>query len=322
MAIVLIAAAVLGVQYFLLESHDGPEETVPGEELVFRSPEGLMMGEDGTLYVADSGLHTILTLAAGEADWVAGVALPQVGGIIPGAYSDGSATQALFNGPTGMVSWLGGIVISDTGNNRLRFLKDSTVQTLAGTGVQGCENGDVNSATFNQPRGLAVGSDGALYVADSGNGNIRRVTDDGMVETVVSGLSYPSDICWEGDRLYIADTGAHAILCWDGEQVQMFAGQTQGETLEDNAGFVDGNLDQAAFCAPSGVLVREGKIYVADTGNSAVRCIADGQVETLTSFQGTGGELWPAAPTGLAWADGILYVADPFAGIVFTLPAE
>ncbi len=123
MAIVLIAAAVLGVQYFLLESHDGPEETVPGEELVFRSPEGLMMGEDGTLYVADSGLHTILTLAAGEADRVAGVALPQVGGIIPGAYSDGSATQALFNGPTGMVSWLGGIVISDTGNNRLRFLK-------------------------------------------------------------------------------------------------------------------------------------------------------------------------------------------------------
>lgn len=321
--VIALIAAALGIGNFLLYSgEESVEAASTGEELVFRSPEGLLMGEDGTLYVADSGLHTILTLAGGEADRVAGSALPQVGGIIPGAYSDGSASQALFNGPTGMASWLGGIVISDTGNNRLRFLKEDTVQTLAGTGVPGCENGDANSATFNQPRGLAVGSDGALYVADSGNGNIRRVTQDGLVETVVSGLSCPSSICWEDDRLYIADTGAHTILCWDGEEVQVFAGQTQGETLEDNAGFADGSLDQAAFCAPSGILAREGKIYVADTGNSAVRCIAAGQVETLTSFQGTGGELWPAAPTGLAWANGILYVADPFAGIVFTLPSE
>ena len=323
LAVILIAAVGLGVQMFLL----GPEEEpVPieglEEELAFRAPEGLLMGEDGTLYVADSGLHTILTLANGEADQVAGSTLPQVGGVIPGAYNDGAAQQALFNQPSGMTSWLGGIAISDTGNNRLRLLKDGAVQTLAGTGVQGCENGDANSATFYQPKGLAVGSDGALYVADSGNGTIRRVTTDGTVETVLSGLESPSGICWDGDILYIADAGAHAILSWNGEEVQVFAGQTQGETLDDNAGFADGSLEEAAFCAPSGVLARNGKVYVADTGNSAVRCISEGKVETLTSFQGTGGELWPAAPTGLAWAEGVLYVADPFAGIVFTLPAE
>lgn len=298
------------------------QTTTPKGTLAFRSPQGILMTEEGRLYVADSGLHTILELSEGEADRVAGSVLSQIGGIIPGAYGDGAAAESLFNQPSAMAEWLGGIVISDTGNDRLRLLKDGVVQTLAGTGVQGCENGDANNATFYNPQGLAVGGDGALYLADSGNGCIRKITTEGMVETVLSGLNSPYGICWDGDILYIADAGANQILSWDGQELKVAAGLTGGEKPEDNAGFADGPADQAAFSSPTAVLMQGDTLYVADTGNSAVRCIEKGEVKTLISFQGTGGELWPAAPSGLAWAEGVLYVADSFAGIVFTLPAE
>lgn len=314
--LVALSAAAMVV---LLPQPSQPVETQG--ELPFRAPQGLLITEDGNLYVSDSGQHTILLLSEGQADRVAGSILPQVGGIVPGAYSDGTAEESLFNQPSAMVEWLGGIVISDTGNNCLRFLKDGTVQTLAGTGVQGCENGDTNSATFYHPQGLAVGPDGALYLADSGNGCIRKITDQGMVETVLWGLGAPYGISWSGDVLYIADAERNQILSWDGQEVTVYAGLTGGETTEENAGFADGPADQAAFCSPTAILAQGDTLYVADTGNSAVRCIEKGEVKTLASFQGTGGELWPASPAGLAWEKGKLYVADPFAGVVFILDA-
>lgn len=315
-----LAAALLLLAAILAALWLWPRQAARGEELVFRAPEGLLLAQDGTLYVADSGLHTILTLADGHADQVAGHVLPQVGSVVPGAYNDGAAAQSLFNEPVAMALWLDGIVISDAGNDRLRFLSGGKVQTLAGTGEKGCEDGGVNDASFNEPRGLAVGPDGALYVADSGSGRVRRVTPGGSVETVLEGLEAPFGLCWDGGALYIADAGAHQILRWDGESLTVFAGRAQGVTAEDNAGFADGDAAEAAFCAPRAVLACDGVVYVADAGNSAVRRIRDGQVETLAAFEGTGGELWPAEPSGLALAGDTLYVADPFAGVVFALP--
>lgn len=313
-AVVAITIALIVIAWWYQSQEDKEQE-----ELAFRSPTGLLMTDEGTLYVSDGGLHVVLTLSGIRADQVAGRILPQVGGSIPGAYSDGTAAEALFNEPSAMAEWLDGIVISDTGNNRLRFLKNGVVQTLAGTGVQGCENGNANDATFYKPKGLSVGEDGALYVADSGNGCIRRISENGSVETVLTGLNTPSGLCWDGGVLYIADAGLNQILCWDEETLTVLAGLASGVYPEDNAGFEDGEAENASFRAPQAVLAKDGTVYVADTGNSAVRKICDGKVETLASFDGTGGELWPAAPSDLAWVNGTLYVADSFAGIVFTV---
>ena len=289
------------------------------EEIVLLEPAGILAARDGSLYVADEGANQIIRVNGETKELVAGYALPvDAHGRATGGYRDGAWDEAVFNRPFALVEWNGGIAVSDSGNHCIRFIEqEETVRTLAGTGEAGCQNGYAGEATFFEPKGLAVGQDGCLYVADSGNGVLRRISKNGQVDTLVEGLDTPIGLCSDGDALYITDAGTNQILRWtEAEGLTVVAGAAY---RDEERSLEDGVAEAAVFSKPMGVACRDGVLYVSDTGFSAVRRIRDGQVDTLSIYGGTGTNLWPGQPAGLIATEGTLYVADPFSGVLFSL---
>jgi hypothetical protein len=177
------------------------------------------------------------------------------------------------------------------------------------------------SATFHSPTGLAVGDDGSLYIADTGNDAIRKLSRSGMVSTFAKGLSAPTGLCWHGGALYVAETGRSRILRLVGKgRVEVVAGvsESAGDAGEYYGGFANGAAASARFDHPQGVAVgADGSVYVADTVNAAVRVIRNGRVYTLT--QSADGLSGATMPRGLVLQGNALYVTDMFAGNVLQL---
>ncbi len=196
----------------------------PGSTATFSSPKGIAQDTAGNLYVADSLNHTIRKISPdGAVSTLAGTAGSSGG-------SDGIGGTARFNRPTGVeVDANGYVYVADTTNNLIRKIApDGTVTTLAGlVGVSGTQDGAGADALFNQPGGLALDGGSNLFVADTGNSTIRRITPAGVVSTLaglpgIAGLkdgvgadawfNQPLDLCLGADgALYVADTGNAAI---------------------------------------------------------------------------------------------------------------
>jgi len=164
---------------------------------------------------------------------------------------------------------------------------------------------------FNHPTGLAADGEGNLYVSDTFSGTVRKITPKGGVSTVVKDLSEPTGLCWKDGALYIAETGANRIVKLQDGKVVIVAGS--GE-----ATLTDGKTEQAAFSGPQGVAIGDdGNIYVADTGNGAIRKIKDGQVTTLAARDMAQANFGLTAPVGLLVQGDRLYICDSFARKVF-----
>jgi len=143
-------------------------------------PRGLAMLPDGRIALSDEQ-HDIISLLdplSGDIEGIAG-AIDQ-----PGHVNAGGAS-ARFTTPYGIVVLPDGdLAVADEGNHMIRRVSlDGLVSDYAGTGVAGNDDGDVAIATFDQPRGLAIGPDGALYVSDVGSRLIRRIFN-GHVTTI------------------------------------------------------------------------------------------------------------------------------------------
>lgn len=149
-----------------------------GAAAAFHTPSALALDHAGNLYVADTGNHAIRKVAPD------GGVTTLAGGGEPG-YLDGVGRAARFNGPVGIAVDDAGIVyVADTYNDRIRRIgPDGAVSTLAGSGVPMLLDGAALQAGFDTPSALAVGRDGAIYVADTGNHALRRIKD-GMVDTL------------------------------------------------------------------------------------------------------------------------------------------
>jgi probable HAF family extracellular repeat protein len=97
---------------------------------------------------------------------------------------DGPATSAGLNSPTGVVAdGLGNIYFADSGNNRIREISNDIITTVAGGGASLGDNGPATSPQLNSPNGVAIDSAGSLYIADTGNNRIRKVSN-GVITTV------------------------------------------------------------------------------------------------------------------------------------------
>lgn len=212
-------------------------------------------------------------------------------------YADGAAREARFADPFGLaVGPDGGVYVADAGEaNRIRKVSpEGVVTTLAG-GREGFADGAGEAAAFNTPSALALDAAGNLYVADTGNNRVRKVTPEGVVTTLagegVAGFAdgpaaqsrFDSPVGVAVDRdgnVYVADTYNDRVrlITKDGS-VKTLAGS--GAT-----GNADGPSASASFDTPCGVAVNEaGEVYVADTGNDRLRRITkDGQVSTLNLF--------------------------------------
>ncbi len=130
------------------------------------------------------------------------------------AGDSGTRTEALLDFPEDVeVTSDGTFYIADTYNNVIRKVSPAgTVSTYAGTGEYGNKDGTATTATFALPRGLAFDGSGNLYVADSANNRIRKISPSGAVSTLVrTGLANPQGVVVNGSTLYIADTDGNAI---------------------------------------------------------------------------------------------------------------
>src|ERR1700752_1590127 len=226
--------------------------------------------------------------------------------------------QSGFSDPFGVaVAKDGTIYVADAGeSNRIRKISpDGNVTTLAG-GKEGFADGVGPAASFNTPSALALGPGGNLFVADTGNNRIRKITPEGQVSTVAGDgtagyVDGPLDKAQfngpiglavsEGGDIYVADTYNDVIrmITTEGEVTTVAGGGTPG--------FADGEQKVALFDTPSGIIVTDSSIIVADTGNRRLRKVsAEGSVTTLSI---SGEEI--SRPIGLALShDHFLYVTE------------
>src|ERR1700752_3928000 len=226
--------------------------------------------------------------------------------------------QSGFSDPFGVaVAKDGTIYVADAGeSNRIRKISpDGNVTTLAG-GSEGYADGVGPAASFNTPSALALGPDGNLFVADTGNNRIRKITPQGQVSTVAGDgtagyVDGPLDKAQfngpiglavsEGGDIYVADTYNDVIRMITTEgRVTTIAGA-------GSPGYADGEQKTALFDTPCGIVIVNNTLIVADTGNDRLRRVsAEGNVTTLqVSGQGL------SSPISLAVShDNYLYVTE------------
>ncbi|MCE7957971.1 MAG: hypothetical protein DYH06_08555, partial [Acidobacteria bacterium ACB2] len=300
----------------------------------------------GNLYVTDVGNNTIRKVTpAGVVTTLAGLAGS------PGA-ADGTGSAAQFDGPLGVaVDASGNVYVADYWNHTIRKVTPAgVVTTLAGlAGSAGSADGTGSAAQFNRPAGVAVDSSGIVYVAESRNHTIRKVTPAGAV-TTLAGLAgspgsadgtgsaarfgYPDGVAVDASgNVYVADSLNHTI-----RKVTPAGAVTTLAGLAGSSGAADGTGSAARFDDPDGMAVdASGNLYVADYGNHTIRYVTPaGVVTTLAglagsagSADGTGSAARFDNPIGVAVdASGIIYVADYWnhtirkvtpAGVVTTL---
>ncbi len=228
----------------------------------------------------------------------------------------------------------GNIYVADADDNRVRKINASgIVTTYAGTGFAGFggDGGPAAQAALRSPFGIRIDARGNLFIADLGNGRIRRVGSDGKISTVASGLNQPRNVAFDSSgALYVAEFGANRVsrINPDGTATP-FAGNGSAGFAGDGGPAADAQLN-----APAGLVFDSaGALYIADSANERIRKVtADGTISTFLGGVSTAsGDNFPLiAPTGLAAdAAGNLYVAssgypatfriDP-AGNRYTLP--
>jgi len=294
---------------------------------------GLAVDNSGNLYVADTQNARLRRISSGGViTTVAGDGLYSYGG------DGGSAASAQLSAPHGMaVDSLGNVYIADTTNNRVRMVSPSgIITTVAGSGAQGYsgDGGPAASAALNRPEGVALDFFGNLYIADTNNNAIRKVSTSGTITTIAGGHGYnntgdggpatsaalagPTAVLYQnsGGNLYIADSGSARIRVVSAGIINTVA----GSVLRGYAG--DGGVATSAFLNnPSGMaLDSQGNLYFADAGNDVIREVTTaGIINTIAgnSTPGYAGDSGAAAsaqfnsPFGVAFdAAGNLYVAD------------
>jgi hypothetical protein len=263
----------------------------------FNLPSGIAIDDADKLLVADTANNTIRAITTAAA-----VSTPSGLAGTAGA-ADGSGAAAHFSNPYGLATdSSGNVYIADMANNTIRMMTPAgVVTTIAGTaGVTGSTDATGAAASFNGPRDVATDGAGNLYVADTGNLTVRKITSGGVVTTLAgtAGSSItvgsgdgtgsaarfagPTGVATDsGGNVYVADSNASTIRkITPAGVVTTFAGSLA------NPGSADGTGTSAQFRAASGVATDSAdNIYVADTFNCTIRKITPAAVVTTIAGQ-------------------------------------
>jgi DNA-binding beta-propeller fold protein YncE len=228
------------------------------------------------------------------------------------------------------------LFIADSGHHRIVIAdREGLVHDTVGCGTPGHVDGGYSIAQFHEPQGMALSSDGTLYVADAGSHTIRAIDLARRTVATVAGtgeqarrlvrggparathISSPFDVALDGLTLYIAMAGLHQVWSLDlpSETLSVWAGT-------GHEGIRDAHRQQAWLAQPMGISLGEGRLYISCAETQAIRVsdLGSGMVETVT---GRGlfdfGDLDGPADTallqhnqGVAVDSGIAYVADTY----------
>ena len=278
----------------------------------FSSPVDVAVARDGQLFVADTGNNAIRRVTVGGVETIAtgfdaptAVVLEASGSLLVAdtgnckirrvqqdgtvttvsgsdcGYRDGDALQARFLSPTGLtVLPSGAIAVADTGNNCIRLIAGGTVNTIAGSPASGFQDGPGIDARFDQPSGLEFDPlTNRIVIADTGNHAVRALAE-GLVVTIAgtgepgdsdgapgsSRFDGPTDVAIDDDGLiFVADTSNNVIRRISRDVITIAGSGWEG--------LLDGQGLSSRLTAPGGLTFANAALYVADTGNSAIRSL-------------------------------------------------
>jgi len=263
---------------------------------LFNRPGDLAFGNGGNILILDTSNHAVRIIMRQNVFTLAGGGEP--------GFADGTSADAKFNTPSAMVvDGQGNIYIADSGNHVIRRIgTNGRVTTVAGVaGEHGHNDGTAREALFDSPAGITMGEDGRIFVADTGNHLIRMI-HNGRVTTVAGArvlaneidfditynanewdnipigdfadgranaarFNMPMGLAMWGDVLIVADTANHRI------RAVAPSGNVTTIAGDGYASGTDGALSNATFHLPQGVSVFGDNLFVADTGNNAIRTI-------------------------------------------------
>ncbi len=326
----------------------------PATSALLYGPADVARDGSGNIYIADIDNQRIRKISpSGTITTVAGTGTPGYNG------DNIAATSAELSYPSGVaVDGAGNLYIADEVNNRIRMVTPGgTITTVAGNGspscvfntssllyTGGCSGGDggpATSAELNYPERVAVDGAGNLYIADSSNNRIRKVTPGGAITTVAGNgysggpygaggyngdniaatsaeLNGPAGLAVDSSgNLYIADGGnARIRMVTPGGTITTVAGNGTAGYNGDNIAATSAELR-----TPQGVAVDgSGNLYIVDTYNSRIRKVAPGGTITTVAGNGTNGyngDNIAATSAELYWpysvavdSSGNLYIAD------------
>lgn len=290
-----------------------------GTAAQFSNPQGMTIDASGNLYICDFNNYRIRKITpTGVVTTIAG------NGNNISLDGTGTAAQVTPNGIT--IDNAGNIYFTESFfNNKIRKITPAGVVTTIAGSTEGNADGTGTSAQFYNPRDIVLDKSGNLYVADSGNHKIRKITPAGVVTTIAGStngyadgtgsaaqFSFPFGITIDNaGNLYVADTNNHKIRkITPSGVVTTIAGNTQG--------FTDGTGTAAQFNNPTNLKFdRFGNLFISDSNNNRIRKMnSNGNITTITgSSQGfVSGAIGLAqfyAPRGLAFdTTGNLFVVD------------
>jgi len=309
----LAGTGVLGVA-----GRDGDGGAACDAQLAY--PTSLARAADGTVYVADYLNSEVRRITPdGTITTVAGTGVPGFGG------DGGPGTSARLNRPRGVaLDRSGRLLIADNVNNRIRRLDPATgtITTIAGTGVWGSwgDGGQATAAQLAGPHGVAVGPDGTMYIADTGNARVRRVDPaGGFIGTlagtgVVGGagdggwanhaqLSRPRALAVSGTTVFVADEGTSSVRRVSDGMISTLVGPSTGRAVRNPASLLP---------IASGLLVTEAgdnRVLRVDAVTGLASTYAGGAV--VGDVPGLPRTVALSQPQGLAAGpDGTVLIAD------------
>lgn len=262
------------------------------------NPSAVAIDASGNIFVADTNNHRIRKVdTQGTISTIAGT------GVSGYAGDTGAATSARLNSPRGLAFDSGGrLYVADTANNRIRRVDTSgTITTVAGNGVGGYLTDRVaaTGTRINAPRGVAVDSQGNLYIADTGNNRIRMVNTSGIISTfagtgtasyngdgitaTTATLRAPQGVAVDAsDTIYIADSANNRVrIVPTTGTINTVAGNGTADYAGDTGPATGASLNSPRAVALDG----SGTVYIADTSNNRLRKVGSG---TITTFAGNG----------------------------------
>ena len=266
-------------------------------------PSAIVFDATSNLYIAETGSHVIRKIdLTGNISTIAGTGTQGFSG------DNGPATSATLDSPQGLaLDTLNNLYIADTHNHRIRKLNltTGTITTITGTGIPGFsgDNALATAAQLNLPTALALDASSNLYIADTGNHRIRKITaTNGMINTIAgtgtqgfsgdnagatsAATDSPTGLALDTqNNLYLADTHNHRIRRIDantgiittiaGTGTAGFSGDTTASTI-------------ATLTLPHGITIDgAGNLYLADTQNHRIRRI-DASTGIITTAAGDG----------------------------------
>jgi sugar lactone lactonase YvrE len=278
--------------------------TASGTTSSFNRPNGLAIDAEDTIYVADTFNHSIRKISP------QGVVTTLAGSGTAGIQNSNTGTSSTFRFPMGVaVDYAGVVYVADTDNNLIRKITPTgSVTTLAGSIGLGSQDGLGSMASFNGPCGVAVDSFGNVYVADTGNHVIRKITPTGAV-TTVAGLggapgfqdgtgrcarfNAPVSLTIDSNgALYVCERFNHAIRkillrpAASGAASGSGSGSISCSTTNSDTAIVTTIAGNGSTGAANGIGTSSrfntpnalcfdptGKLYVADTLNNTIRMV-------------------------------------------------